>query len=145
MIFPSQTSQPSRKTHSKTAWFVEINFESWSVGHEELPLLDQETGSCYDLFGSMRLWKHFNQSTWSITKTWCLRWQFLLAILEPRKANYDFFRIHFAGVNCSKEALNWNVSEVGSTSFQKYVRKNCICIAMMYTVYCILRMQNIYI
>lgn len=76
---------------------------------------------------------------------WQKRTVFMLAILEPRKANYDFFRNHFAGVNCYKEALNWNGFEIGSTSFQKYVHKNCKSIS--YDVYCIqaLRMQNIYI
>lgn len=141
MIFPSKASQPSLQ-HTASAWFVEFNFETWSVGHEEFAL--------FDLFGSMILWVSLSfhggqNSSTSQHGAWQKRTVFMLAILEPRKANYDFFRNHFAGVNCYKEALNWNGFEIGSTSFQKYVHKNCKSIS--YDVYCIqaLRMQNIYI
>lgn len=87
-----------------------------------------------------------NSSTWSMTKpgvyvgnSWAPKSQLWL-FQNSFCRNYTRKQ---TWVTCYKEALNWNGFEVGSTSFQKYVHKNCRCIS--YDVYCMLRMQNIYI
>lgn len=138
--FPFQSIATLASTHSigLICWIQLWNLLGWTW---RIAPVRPGNWLMLDLLGSMRLWKQFNQSTMEHDKNLV----FMLAILEPRKANYDFFRIHFAEVNWYKEPLNWSEFEVGSTSFQKYVHKNCIC--STYDVYCIqaLRMQNIYI
>ena len=80
-----------------------------------------------------------NSSTWSMTKpgvyvgnSWAPKSQLWL-FQNSFCRNYTRKQ---TWVTYYKEALNWNGFEVGSTSFQKYVHKNCTCIT--YDVYCIL-------
>lgn len=99
---------------------------------------------CEKEFGAQIGWNKWgglstNSSTWSMTKPGVY-----VGNSWAPKSQLCFFQNSFCRnytrkqtwVTCFKEALNWNGFEVGSTSFQKYVHKNCRCIS--YDVYCII-------